>query len=231
MGTKLLSKLCITSICACSSLFAVSIDDSYLVESQGYFLNNLKVYNQSNWTDLDLSLVYEVQDNENINCSTSIKNYVFNFFNKLSDQKDSWSLINKNLFSSIIKDFKSILSLNSTMLFPPNEKYSYERFSIVYYDEIDNKVIEVFGYTRKNFAIKNNLFKSIDLSISWQFKEKISNDDYFSVELIDDQLTEFLKNKSLDFSNWEEMKVALEKHLMDQFKSIETIYIDISLID
>jgi hypothetical protein len=139
--------------------------------------------------------------------------------------------MNKTIVKWIAKDFPDIQTIKSTFYLKPDKIVLFTRFSTVYFDESDHKFIETFGYEKENFAICNETFKSMNLSVSWEFKEPTSPKDYFDFQDMDAQITQFFKENPLCFSKWENLKPKLEKQLQEKFKSINKVTVDITLVN
>lgn len=139
--------------------------------------------------------------------------------------------MNKTIVKWIAKDLPDIQTIKSTFYLKPDKIVLFTRFSTVYFDESDHKFIETFGYEKENFAICNETFKSMNLSVSWEFKEPSSPKDYFDFQDMDAQITQFFKENYLCFSKWENLKPKLEKQLQEKFQSISKVTVDITLVN
>jgi len=231
MFLKWIAKLGLFTIFSGNLLFGSILDERQALETTGIALKDLKICHQNAWKNLSIFIEYQLEPNKEELDPKCLKNYVKTFLSQYKNFEDFWEIMNKIIVKWIAKDFPDIQTIKSTFYFQPDKIVLFTRFSTVYFDESDHKFIETFGYEKENFAICNETFKSMNLSVSWEFKEPSSPKDYFAFQDMDAQITQFFKENSLCFSKWENLKPKLEKQLQEKFKSINKVTVDITLVN
>lgn len=227
----MLSKLSLLAIFSSNLLFASILDDSQAVEISGISLKDLKIYHQYGWKNLSIFMEYQVEPNKEDLDTKSLKNYIINFLNQYKNPEDFWEVMDNTIVGKIVKDFPEIQTIKSRFLLKPDEKIHFTRYSTIYFDRSNNTFIETFGFDKENFAICNETFKSMNLSVSWDFKGPTSPKDYFRFEDMDEQIILFFKENPLAFSKWESLKPKLEKQLLDKFESINRVSVNVTLVN
>jgi hypothetical protein len=212
-------------------LFGSILNESQVVETSSISIKDLKIYHQNLWRNLSVFLEYEIEANENSLNKDSLKDHAIDFLKQYKNPTDFWEIINNQMVQSIVKDFSDIQTLKSTFLVKPDEKLILTRFSTVYYDKTKDNLVETFGFNKENFAICNETFKSLNLSISWEFKKMPSKDDYFDWRSVNNEIIAFFKENPLSFSKWEYLKPKLESRLLEKFTSIEKINVVVTLVN
>ena len=224
MFLKWIPKLGLFTIFSGNLLFGSILDERQALETTGIALKDLKICHQNAWKNLSIFIEYQLEPNKEELDPKCLKNYVKTFLSQYKNFEDFWEIMNKTIVKWIAKDFPDIQTIKSTFYLKPDKIVLFTRFSTVYFDESDHKFIETFGYEKENFAICNETFKSMNLSVSWEFKEPTSPKDYFDFQDMDAQITQFFKENPLCFSKWENLKPKLEKQLQEKFKSINNVY-------
>jgi hypothetical protein len=231
MFLKWIAKLGLFTIFSGNLLFGSILDERQALETTGIALKDLKICHQNAWKNLSIFIEYQLEPNKEELDPKCLKNYVKTFLSQYKNFEDFWEIMNKTIVKWIAKDFPDIQTIKSTFYLKPDKIVLFTRFSTVYFDESDHKFIETFGYEKENFAICNETFKSMNLSVSWEFKEPTSPKDYFDFQDMDAQITQFFKENPLCFSKWENLKPKLEKQLQEKFKSINKVTVDITLVN
>ncbi|NDD98886.1 hypothetical protein EB008_01175 [bacterium] len=231
MFLKWIPKLGLFTIFSGNLLFGSILDERQALETTGIALKDLKICHQNAWKNLSIFIEYQLEPNKEELDPKCLKNYVKTFLSQYKNFEDFWEIMNKTIVKWIAKDFPDIQTIKSTFYLKPDKIVLFTRFSTVYFDESDHKFIETFGYEKENFAICNETFKSMNLSVSWEFKEPTSPKDYFDFQDMDAQITQFFKENPLCFSKWENLKPKLEKQLQEKFKSINKVTVDITLVN
>ncbi|NDE63876.1 MAG: hypothetical protein EB053_05930 [Chlamydiae bacterium] len=231
MFLKLIAKLSLLAIFSSNLLFATILDQGQALETSGIALKDLKICHQNGWKNLSIFIEYQIEPNKEELDPKCLKNYVKNFLSQYKNSEDYWEIMNSTIVKWIAKDFPDTQAIKSTFLLKPDKIVPFTRYSTIYFDELDKKFIETFGYEKENFAICNETFKSINLSVSWEFKKPTSPKDYFDFQDLDAQITLFFKENPLCFSKWEYLKPKLEKQLLKKFKSIKKVDVNITLIN
>jgi hypothetical protein len=224
-------KLGLLALFSSNLLFGSILNESQVVETNSISIKDLKMYHEDLWRNLSIFLEYEIESNKNSLNTDSLKNYVIDFLKQYKNPTDFWEIINNQIVRSIIKDFPDIQTLKSTFLVKPDEIFFVTRFSTVYYNKNQENLVETFGFNKENFAICNETFKSMNLSISWEFKKMPSKDDYFDWRIVNNEIIAFFKENPLGFSKWEYLKPKLESRLFEKFTSLEKINVDVTLVN
>lgn len=228
---KFSTKLSLLAIFSSNLLFASILDDSNAVETNSISLKDLKIYHQYEWRNLSIILEYQIAPDKEDLDTKSVKNYVVSFLKQYKNPEDFWEIMDNKIVKLILRDFPDIQTMKSTFLLKPDKKILFSRFSSIYYDRANKKFIETFGFDKENFAICNETFKSMNLSVSWSFKDSPKPNDYFKFEDMDEQIIKFFKENPLAFSKWEYLKPKLEKQLLEKFESINSVNVNVTLVN
>ncbi len=212
-----------------SLLSASIVDDSNKVEREGLFIRDLKICHQYEWRNLSITFEYETVPYGKASNVDLIKGYIRQFLDEYQNQTDFWEIMNVNLVHSLLTEFPDIQKLKSTLSLKPDKTLSFPRESIINYDINNNVLKESFGFTKLNYAICSETFGLLDLSVFFDLKDNPAQFDYPDYQWVDQAINEFFKEHPLSFSQWQHLKPQLEDFLLERFKTLSEIHVDVTL--
>ena len=209
-------------------LLASVIDDSNVTERIGFFVRNLQIYHQEEWRNLNVTLEYK-SEGRVLNIQ-HVKNHVRQFLEDYPGSKDFWEIMNSKLVHSLVRAYCNISSLKSTLSLAPDHALSFHRESICKYDDDSEVLKESFRFTKLNYLICNESFRSIDLHVAFDLMHNPDPFDYPDYLWIDRAMEEFLAKNPINFSKWNSLKPKLEAFLLEGFPTLISIDIDITAV-
>jgi hypothetical protein len=218
----LLGFLIVSSV---SSLAASVVDDSRKIEREGLFIRDLRICHQLEWRNLSIGLEYESLSLE----SSRVKMFVHKFLESYSNEADFWEVMNVKFVHALTNEFPEIQKLTSTFSLKTDEQLPFPRKSIVSYSADHPALKESFGFTKLNYQICSETFNQLDLSVMFDFWDNPDTFDYPDYRWVDEAINEFFKQRPLSFSKWNDLKPQLEAFLLDRFKTLRDIQVEITL--
>lgn len=212
-----------------SLLSASIVDDSNKIEHEGLFIRDLKICHQQEWRNLSITLEYETVPYEKASNAALVKEHIHQFLDEYPNQTDFWEIMNLNLVRSLLTEFPDIQKLKTILSLKPDRTLSFPRESRINYDVNNNALQESFGFTKLNYAICSETFSSLDLSVFFDLKDNPAQFGYPDYQWVDQAINEFFKEHPLSFSQWQHLKPKLEEFLLERFKTLSEIHVDVTL--
>jgi len=218
----------ITSLLA--PLFAEhpKVNNVSATEMVGLSIHNLQICHQGNWRDMTFQIHYQADPLGTANNVSEIRDFVHEFLNNYPNTTDFWEVMNKKLTLSLTDQFPDIILLESNLAIGPDREFSFPRESIVHYSRESGITKESFRFTKLNYLVCNETFKSLDFHVSFDFKEKPDPSDYPDYQWIDAAMEQFFAKEPVSFSKWEKTKHKLEAFLKEKFPTLPCLEIDVS---
>lgn len=210
------------------ALTASKIKDHQSTEKLGLSVNNLEICHQGNWRTMTFNFQYQADPLGASNQVGEVRNFVHQFLENYPNTKDFWEVMNTKLVLSLAEKFPDIKTLQSKLAIAADKDFSFPRESTVYYTDESGIVKESFRFTKLNYLICNETFKSIDFHVVFDFKKNPIPSDYPDYQWIDQAMEEFFAKNPISFSKWEETKPKLKAFLNEKFPTLTCIDVEIS---
>jgi len=212
-----------------SALFASELDDRNSAEHAGFFVRGLKICHQGEWRNMTVFLEYESEIDGNAMDIQNVRNHVRWFLEGYPNTTDFWEVMNTNLVHSLVKKFPDINVLKSTLSLAPDKTLIFPRESIVQYDISSENIKESFNFTKLNYLICTETFKSLDLHVAFDLKDNPTPADYPDYQWVDQAMEEFFEVHPIKLSGWSIVKPQLEEFLLERFPTLTAVEVQITV--
>lgn len=212
-------------------LSASVLDSSGASERAGFFVRDLKICHQGEWRNLTVNLEYESEVNGSAMNIQNVRNHVKNFLEDFPNTTDFWEIMNTKLVTSLFGEFPDIISLKSVLSLAPDRTLLFPRESTVQYEKNNPFLKESFKFTKINYLICNESFRSLDLHVAFDIKENPGPFDYPDYLWVDGAMEEFFSQDSISISKWSNLKPQVEAFLLTRFPTLTSMRIDITIAD
>lgn len=223
------NKLIITFVLALTALSTTHAYASEIIadtqdERITVSLKNLKICHQHAWRNLSVGIDYL---GENIDVE-DLRTYIKGFLSKYSEMDDFWEVMNVKLVKEISEAFPTISKIESTLSLQPDPVLIFPRGSTVKFDRDSEVLKERFSFTKRNYLICQETFRSLDMHVGFDFKDNPTAFDYPDYRWVDEAMNAFFKEHPVSFTKWTDLRPLLEEHLLREFPSLATIMVTVS---
>lgn len=206
------------------------IDDSQTVEKVGIFMRDLSICHQQEWRHLTIDLEYTSDAGGAAADVLLVKEQIRGFLEDYSNPDDFWEIMNVKLVHFLAETFPDITTMKAKLSLKPDRTLFFPRASIIDYDRDLHLFQESFQFTRTDYLICQETFKSLNLKITWKMKENPGPFDYPDYQWIDQAMMAYFSEQPLSFSEWKSVKPKLQAHLLEKFSTLKDIDIEISIL-
>lgn len=208
------------------TLNASEIDYSHSSESQAIYLKGLKICHQRDWRNLSLNLEYTGEDVD----SQAVASHVRAFLEYYSSPDDFWEVMNTNLVKSVSEAFPKIFTVHSQLKIDPDNALVFPRESVVDYEKRTKQFKEIFRFSKLNYLICQQSFRSLNLEVTWIMKNNPNPEtDYPDYQWVDQAMELFFATHSFSASEWKALKPLLISHLLESFPAVESFDVEIRI--
>lgn len=217
---------------ASSILHASLIDDRETVEALGIFVRGITICHQREWRNLTVNLEYNTDIGNNTTDIQAIKERIRRFLDEYANPDDFWEVMNTNLVLSLSASYPDITTIKSTLSLSQDRTLQFPRESIVRFEKGSDNLKESFSFTKLNYPICQESFHSLDLRVSWDLKANPDpSSDYPDYQWVNDAMHAFFKEHPVSISEWKTLKPLLIAYLIEQFPSVSTMDVEITIAE
>ncbi|NGX61113.1 MAG: hypothetical protein K940chlam9_00594 [Chlamydiae bacterium] len=207
--------------------FASKIKDHDAVETVGISMRKLQICHQDEWRNLTIHLEYSMEEGgEAVNMGV-VKEFTRKFLEAYSEPNDFWEIMNVKFVHALTDAFPDITVLKSTLSLAPDKTLRFPRETIVQYTKETGALKESFGFTKLNYLICQETFRSLNLHVAWEMYENPDIFDYPDYLWVDEAIEAFFQENPMAFSSWSELKPKLQVHLLEQFPTLASVEVDV----
>ncbi len=211
--------------------FASKINEEDLVEVTGISFKGLKICHQNEWRNLSINMEYEADAGGNSMDLQAMKKHIRLFLENYPNPNDFWEVMNTNLVHSLRQSYPDIISIKNTLTLAPDRTLLFPRESIVRSHRNSDFLRESFNFTKLNYIICQETFRSLNINVAWSIKENPAMSDYPDYLWINEAMDEFFKMHPVSLSNWKSLKPKLQLHLLERFPSLIALDIEVAIAE
>lgn len=213
-------------------LSASAINDTHTIESYGVSIQQMEICHQREWRNLSINLDYDTKVDGKAGDIQKVKDAIRLFLDDYSNPDDFWEVMNTNLVHYLADKFPDITSMNSQLSLSPDMTLHFPRESTVKFNRDTDVLKESFNFTKKGYLICQETFRLLDMKVSWEMKDSPNPTlDYPDYQWVDNAMQTFFAEYPLSYSEWKILKPKLQKYLLEQFNGLESIEIQIMVVE
>lgn len=211
---------------------ASMIDDRESIETVGTFIRSLKICHQKEWRNLSIQLEYTTDENIQTTDPQLVKDNIRAFLDAYAHPDDFWEVMNTNLVKFLAEGFPEIKTIKSSLKIDPDHTLNFPRESVVRYKKGVEVLKELFSFTKLNYLICQETFRSLDLHVAWEMKERPNpSTDYIDYQWVSSAMDGYFHDHPLSFSQWKSSKPELQAYLLERFPTATSMEIEITIVE
>lgn len=231
-----MKNILITASIALAALLPASargslIDDSQTVETVGVFVRGMQICHQNEWRHLTITLEYNAALDSGAADTLAVKQYIRRFLEEYSHPADFWEVMNTKLVRSLAGSFPEMTTIKSTLSLAPDKTLHFPRASVVIYDKDAATLKESFEFTKLNYLICQETFRSLNLHVSWNLKSNPAPCDYPDYQWFDAAIEQFFQEHPVHYSQWRVLKGELQAYLLIKFPTTTAIDVEVTIAE
>jgi len=208
------------------------INDSETVETVGIFVRGLKICHQREWRNLSVNLEYDADIGGDAADIQAVKEFIRTYLEEYSNPDDFWEIMNTKLVHTLSENFPDMIAIKSALSLAPDRTLHFPRESIVRYERGSEYLKESFNFTKLNYLICQETFRSLNLHVAWDMKDNPNpTTDYPDYQWIDEAMDTFFKEHPVSFSEWKTLNPQLQAYLLERFPTVTSMDVEITIVE